>query len=91
MQPCTKYKEAFSIFCTIFIIIEMELGYYCQRVNVLVASRGARRMKTWDHRKLGNFKKIPEILGITCNSTQNKNFGNFAKKFQKKTTHFLIF
>ena len=48
-------------------------------------------MKTWDHRKLGNFKKIPEILGITSNSTQNKNFGNFAKKFQKKNNTFFNF
>ena len=66
-----------------FTTTETKLGYYCQRVNVLVASRATRRLKTWDLWKLGNFKKIPKILGITNNSTQNENFDNFAKKLQK--------
>ena len=42
----------------------MEVGYYHQKVNVRVASRVAERLKTWDLRKLGNFKKIPEMLGF---------------------------
>ena len=29
-----------------------------------VASRVAERRKTWDLRKLGNFKEIPEMLRI---------------------------
>ena len=37
-----------------------ELNYYQQKVNVRVA----KRLKTYDLRKLGNFKKIPKILGF---------------------------
>ena len=36
---------------------ETEIGHYHQKVNVRVASRVAER-------KLGNFKKIPEMLGF---------------------------
>ena len=45
-----------------FTTSETELGYYHQKVNVRVASRVAERLKTYDLRKLGNFKKIPEML-----------------------------
>ena len=33
-------------------------------MNVGVVSRVAEQLKTYDLRKLGNFKKIPEILGF---------------------------
>ena len=33
-------------------------------MNVPVALRIAKRLKTWDLRKLGNFKKIPEMLAF---------------------------
>ena len=42
----------------------MELDYYKQKVSARVASRDAERLKTWDLRKLGNFQKIPEMLGF---------------------------
>ena len=48
----------------LFTTSEMELNYYHQKVNVRVAPRVAERLKTWNLRKLGNFKKIPEILGF---------------------------
>ena len=38
----------------------MEPDYYHQKVNVRVAER----LKTEDRKKLGNFKKIPEMLGL---------------------------
>ena len=38
-----------------------ELDHYHQKVNVVV-SRVSERLKTYDLRKLGNFKKIPEML-----------------------------
>ena len=41
----------------LFITSEMELDYYHQKVNVSVISQVAKQQK------LGNFNKIPEILG----------------------------
>ena len=43
---------------------ERELDYYHQKVNIRVAPRVAKRLKTQDLRTLGNFKEIPETLGI---------------------------
>ena len=40
------------------------MAYYHQTVNVRVASRVAERLKTWDLRKLVNFKNISEMLEI---------------------------
>ena len=48
----------------LFTKSETELDHYHQKVNVRVASRVAKRLKTWDLRKLGNFKKILEMLGF---------------------------
>ena len=42
----------------------MELDYYHQSVNGRVASRAAERLKAEGLRKLGNFKKIPGMLGF---------------------------
>ena len=47
------------------ITTEMELGYYHQRVNGLVASPTTGQFKSEDLRKSGNFKKTYEILEIT--------------------------
>ena len=47
-----------------FTTNETELGYYHQKVNVQDASRVVERLKTSDLKKLGNFKKIPEMLGF---------------------------
>ena len=47
-----------------FTTSETELGYYHQKVNVRDVSRVTERLKTSDLRKLGNFKKIHEILGF---------------------------
>ena len=47
----------------LFATSETELDYYPQKVNVRVTSRVAKQLKTKDLRKLGNFKKISEVLG----------------------------
>ena len=46
----------------LFATSETELDYYPQKVNVRVTSRVAKRLTSWDIRKLGNFKKTPELL-----------------------------
>ena len=48
----------------VFITTETELHYYHQKVNVRVASWVAERLTTLDPRKLGSFKKIPEMFGF---------------------------
>ena len=46
----------------LFLSSETELGYYHQKVNVRLTGCQARYwIKVLDQRKLGNFKKIPEI------------------------------
>ena len=42
----------------------MELDYYHQKVRVRVASRVAKRLKTYDLKKLENFKKVFAMLGF---------------------------
>ena len=71
-----------------------ELDYYHQRVNVQVTSRVAKRLKTWDLRKLGSFKKIPEMLGFdgeysACHA--KARFWCFLVKNRKKSPvkHFI--
>ena len=44
----------------VFTTSETELDYYHQKVNARVAAR----LKTEDLRKLGSFKKIPEMFGF---------------------------
>ena len=39
-------------------------GYYQQKMNVRVSSPVEGRLKTQDLRKLGIFRKIPELLGF---------------------------
>ena len=71
-----------------FTTSETELDYYHQKVSVRVASRIAERLKTQDLRKLGNLKKIPEILGIDGEypTVQPKSkFGRFVVKNCKKS------
>ena len=77
----------------LFSTSETELDYYHWNVNIRVASRAAERRKAQDVRKLWNFKKIPEILGLMA-STQPSilmpNFDVFGKQLQKincKTFH----
>ena len=48
----------------LFTIWETELDYYHQKVNVRVASRVAKELKIYDLGRLGNLKKMPEILGF---------------------------
>ena len=43
---------------------ETELNYYYQKVNIEVASQVAERSKAQNMRKLQNFNKISEILGL---------------------------
>ena len=54
-----------------------KLDYYYQKPNVRVASRVAERFKTYNLRKLENFKKISEML-----ATQNKNLNYCARKLE---------
>ena len=57
-------------------------------MNVRVASRVAERLKTYDVRKLGNFKKMSEILGFDGKypAVQLKaNFWHFLVKICKKS------
>ena len=71
-----------------FTTSETELDYYHQKVSVRVASRIAERLKTQDLRKLGNLRKIPEILGIDGEypTVQLKSkFGRFVVKNCKKS------
>ena len=44
--------------------VKQKLDYYHQKVSVLVASSVAVKLKSWDNRKKGNFKKIHEKLGF---------------------------
>ena len=48
----------------LFTISETEPDYYHQKASERVASRDTERLKTLDLRKLGNFQKIPEMLGF---------------------------
>ena len=48
----------------LFTTSEMELDYYHQKVRVRVASRVAKRLKTYDLKKLENFKKVFAMLGF---------------------------
>ena len=44
--------------------LNTELNYYYQKLNARAPSRVAEQFKTEDLWKLGNFKKIPEVLGF---------------------------
>ena len=64
-----------------FTISETELNYYHHRVNVLVASRVAK------FKKLGNFKKISEMLGFDGDypaAHLKAKFWHFSVKSLKK-------
>lgn len=61
---------------------EVELGYYHQKVIVLRASWDASRFQTRNRKKLGNFKKIYEILRIT-NKCPARHFWQSRKTIAK--------
>ena len=74
----------------LFTTNETEVDYYHQKVNVRVASRVAERHKTYNLRKLENFKKIPEMLGFDGEYPVAQILTFFGKKLQKissKTLH----
>ena len=48
----------------LFTISETEPDYYHQKASERVASQATERLKTLDLRKLGNFQKIPTMLGF---------------------------
>ena len=48
----------------VFTASETELDYYHQKKNIRVASRVPERLKTYNLRKLGDLKRIPEMLGF---------------------------
>ena len=63
----------------VFTTSETELNYYHHRVNVQV--------ETYDLRKLGNFKKIPEMLGFDDEYPAvhpKAKFWGFSVKSRKK-------
>ena len=71
----------------------MELDWYHQKVSVLVASRLAKQLKTYDLRKSCNFEKILGMLGFDGEylaGHPKPNFDNFVKNSQNiscKTFH----
>ena len=79
-----------------FTTSKSELDYYHQKVNVRVGLRVAEQRKTYDLKKQGYFKEIPEMLGIEGKvfSQSPKNFDSCATKLQKiscKTFHRKIY
>ena len=57
--------RAFHILAQLlFTINETELNYYLQSMSLRVAEQVAEQCETQYFGKLGNFKKIPEILGF---------------------------
>ena len=57
-----------------------------KKIQIQVVSQAVEPLKIQDLRKSGNFKEIPEMLGLIENtqlSTQNANFGRCATTFQK--------
>ena len=55
----------FDVFAKFFFTTsEAELHYFHQNVSARVTSRVAEPLKTEDLRELGNFQKIPEMLGF---------------------------
>ena len=66
---------------------EMELNYNHQKVNVRVASQVAKQLKTWNLKKLWNFKKIPEMLWVNGEypavDPRAKFWRFFVKSFKK--------
>ena len=64
-QSWRKHLETFHFLAQfVFTTSETEPHYYHQKVNIRVASRVAKWLKTYNLRKLRKFKKIPEILGL---------------------------
>ena len=58
-------RKLFSSFDVFFLHHNWtEPDYYKHRVNILVAWQNAGRFKVYDLKKLWNFKKIYEMLGI---------------------------
>ena len=48
----------------LFTTNETDLDYNHQKKNAQVVSQVNEKLRTEDHRKLGNFKKIPVMLGF---------------------------
>ena len=71
-----------------FTTSKTELVYYHHRMNVSVASWVAEGLKTEDFSKLGNFNKIPEILGFDGKNPAvhpKAKFWRFFVKNRKKS------
>ena len=62
---------------------EIELGYYHRKMNVPVAER----LKTYDFKKLGDFKKIPKTLGFDRECPAGPQKPNF-NVFRQKSTNY---
>ena len=81
------FVDFFSLLAQFFFpTSETDLDYYHQNVNVRVASPAAEQLKTWDPRKLENYKKILEMLesdGEYPGGHPTIKFGGFAIKITK--------
>ena len=61
----------------LFTTSDTELDYYHNKTSVRVASRVPERLKPSDLRKLGNFKKIPQMLEFEGEYTGGYPKANF--------------
>ena len=98
LRPLNSVQRLFLV-QFFFTTSETEPDYYHQKVNIGVASRVAEQFKkTKDLRKLGNFKKIPEMRGFVEHSIEKPillNFVNLSPNFcsklcEKTNFHFLF-
>ena len=67
----------------LFNTSETVLDHYNHKVDVRVASRVAKQFQTQDLRKLGNFKKTAEMLGLDCECRVDRSKGKFGHLFRK--------
>ena len=65
---------------------ETKLDYYHQKKNVQVVPLIAEQLKTFDRKKIGNFKKISEMLELMASvQPAKRRFLSFTRKNCKKS------
>ena len=72
----------------LFTTGETKLDYDHQKMNLRIASRVAKQLKTYDLRKLENFTKIPDMLGFGGEypaGHSKPTFSRFSVKNYKKS------
>ena len=66
---------------------ETKLDYYHQKKHVQVVPLITEQLKTFDRRKLGNFKKISEMLELMASvQPAKRRFLSFTRKNCKKSS-----